>query len=83
MAVAKADVEDYWSGRPMRPSYQRRYAKLRAQYLDTCRRTALFVLLLTLSACANTAGSGDCTHWGDPFGVPDSIATVDVTFCIN
>ena len=47
------------------------------------KRTILLVLLLALSACANTAGPGDCTHWGDPFGVPDSIATVDVTFCVR
>ena len=35
MAVARDDVEDYWAGRPMRASYERRYAKLRAQYPRT------------------------------------------------
>lgn len=32
MAVSARDVDDYWTGRLMRDSYQRRYQKLRAQY---------------------------------------------------
>lgn len=32
MAVAKDDVDDYWSGRPMKPRYEQRYTKLRTQY---------------------------------------------------
>jgi hypothetical protein len=34
MAVSAKDVDDYWTGRPMRPSYNRRYITLRAQYPD-------------------------------------------------
>jgi hypothetical protein len=47
-------------------------------------RLALVLLLLGLVSCANeTVGPGHCEHWGDPFNVPDSVASVDVIFCVR